>query len=326
MKFTENNERIDEKIKRRIIAHREMIYIEKRPTICFEFQSFQLTANNLSEDLNREYHIGKELGSGASGVVKFAQNRKTCECFALKFTRSDNENSANTMIKEAQILKKLKHPCIMQLYKLETYVDSVAILIDLMAGGDLFSRITSGRGYFSENYTKFIFYQICCGVEYLHENGVTHRDLKPENILLATKDKYTLVKVADFGLSKCVSQNTNPMLQTQCGTRNYLAPEVLTGRYNNKVDIWSIGVILYNCLCGSQPQFDSASENYNLRLNGTDHWHYISDEGKDIVRETLRYEAENRPSAKMLLTQRNWLSTNDKSVKRALDTINKSQQ
>lgn len=325
MRNTEHNERINEIIKRRIIAHKEMIYIEKRPTICFEFQSLQLVANNLPEDLIQEYHIGKELGSGASGVVKFVQNRKTCECYALKLTRSSNENSANTMIKEAQILRKLKHPCIMQLYKLETYVDSVAILIDLMEGGDLFGRITK-CGYFSEKYTKFIFYQICCGVEYLHDKNVTHRDLKPENILLAKKDKYTLVKVADFGLSKCVSQNSNAVLQTQCGTRNYLAPEVLKGRYNNKVDIWSIGVILHNCLCGAQPTFESASEHYNLRLDRSDHWNYISEEGKEVVRETLKYNAENRPSVKMLLTQREWLSTNDKSVQRALDTIDKSHQ
>lgn len=323
MKCTENNERINETIKRRIIAHREMIFIEKRPTICFEFLSFQLTENNLPGDLNLDYHIGKNLGSGASGVVNFIQHRKTCERYALKITRSNNENSANTMIKEAQILKRLKHPCIMQLYKLETYVDSVAIIIKFMEGGDLFSRITSGKGYFSENYTKFIFYQICCGVEYLHENGVTHRDLKPENILLATKDKYTLVKVADFGLSKCVSQNADAMLQTQCGTTNYLAPEVLKGRYNNKVDIWSIGVILFNCLCGTHPKFDSAS---NVRLDTSDHWNYIFEEGKDIVRETLQIKAENRPSAKMLLTQRSWLSTDDKSVKRARNIIDKSHQ
>lgn len=134
----------------------------------------------MPDDIIAEYHIGKELGSGACGVVNFVQNRRTCQFYALKLTRSDNEKSIDTMMKEVNILKRLDHPCILKLYKVQTYADSVAILIDYMKGGDLFGRLKN-CGHFSESLTKFVFYQICSGVAYLHDKNVTHRDLKPEN-------------------------------------------------------------------------------------------------------------------------------------------------
>lgn len=322
MKGFTNYARIDEKIKRRIMAHKDVIFIEKWPTICFEFHSLQMNSNNLPDDLNKEYHIGKILGQGACGVVYFAQNRKTCQPFALKYTDSEkDENTVQTILKEVSILTRLKHPSILQLFQVKTYTDSVAILIDFMQGGDLLSRIQSSK-YLSENLTKFIFYQICCGVEYLHSQNVTHRDLKPENILLATTDRYTMVKVSDFGLSKCVTNNT--VLQTQCGTRGYLAPEVKTAKYTNKVDIWSLGVILYNCFTGCYPfnyTQNHDNRNYKLCLH-QDIWNDISNEGRNIVHETLNLNADERPSANALLTQRNWLSRDDTIVQRANDIIN----
>ncbi|XP_055324938.1 myosin light chain kinase A-like [Sitodiplosis mosellana] len=311
-------ERIDEKIKRRILAHNDQILIERCPTICFEFQSFQLVPNDLPADINADYHIGKELGRGACGVVNFVQNRRTCKFYALKITRNENEKSISTMMREVDILKKLNHPCILHLHKVKSYTDSVAILIDYMEGGDLFTRIR-GCGHFSENFSKFIFYQICCGVAHLHEQKVTHRDLKPENILLSTADKYTLVKVADFGLSKCTTFDS--VLKTQCGTVHYLAPEVRQGtQYTNKVDIWSIGVILYNCLTGLHPSVKDSRGNH--LINRTESvWNDVTEDAQNIIRETLQVKATERPSAKTLLEKRNWLSKENPIVRQAIQTI-----
>lgn len=314
-----NFTRIDDKIKRRILAHKDSIVIEKVPTIAFEFQSLQLTTNNLPDDINKAYHIGNELGRGGCGVVYFAQDRRTCQPFALKYSKSENdENSVQTIIREVDILTRLKHPCILELFDTKSYIDSVAIFLDFMKGGDLLSRIQTS-GHFSESLTKFVFYQICCGVEYLHSQNVTHRDLKPENILLATTDQYTLVKVSDFGLSKRV--NTNSVLQTQCGTPMYLAPEVRSAHYTNKVDIWSLGVILYNCLTSQYP-FHGSHHDYKLTLNNK-RFEQTSDEGQRIVRATLRMNAQDRPSAHDLLTTQ-WLSKSDESVLRACEIMKDS--
>lgn len=312
----DNKERIDERVKRRIMAHKDVIFIEKRPTICFEFQSFQLSSNDLPKDIYETYHIGKVLGSGACGIVYFAQNRQTCQPYAVKYTKSDKNENVKTIEQEVEILKRLKHPCILHLHKVRSFIDSIAIVIDFMKGGDLLGRLQS-CGHFSESLAKFVFYQICCGVEYLHSQHVTHRDLKPENILLATTDKYTLVKVSDFGLSKCVN-TTNSVLQTQCGTIIYMAPEVTSAPYTNKVDIWSMGVILFNCFTGRYP----FSHRNDFQITFDDGvWKNVSADAKEIIRHTLTKDVNARPSAKELLTQRHWLSKNDQIVQRALDII-----
>lgn len=313
-------ERIDEKVKRRIMAHKDVIYIEKRPTICFEFHTLQHNFNDLPNELNVDYHIGHILGRGACGTVYCVLNRRTCQPFALKYTDNDgDENRVTTIMKEVEIMRGLTHPCILKLHKMQTYIDSVAILIEFMAGGDLITRIQNAeKKFFSERLTKFVFYQICCGVQYLHDRNVTHRDLKPENILLATTDEYTLVKVSDFGLSKCA--NANSLLQTQCGTRMYLAPEVRSAqRYTNKVDIWSLGVILFNCFTGKYP-FHDHSKNYQLKLRH-EQWNNVSEDGKNIVRQTLQKDADLRPSAQQLLSQRRWLSKDDQIIQKACEII-----
>ena len=92
-------------------------------------------------------------------------------------------------------------------------------------------------------------------IKYLHDNNISHRDLKPENILLKSDESNeTLVKISDFGLSKFFENS----MQTMCGTPNYLAPEVLDSRvagnsYTNKIDNWSLGVILFILLSGEAP-------------------------------------------------------------------------
>ena len=141
--------------------------------------------------------------------------------------------------------------------------------MELIEGGELFERIVA-HGQFDEATTKFLFRQMAIGVKYLHEHSITHRDLKPENILLMSPEtNETLIKITDFGLSKFINETS--LLKTFCGTptylgrrehcsgkksthwnRFYLAPEILVSRgegsYTNKVDVWSLGVILYICL------------------------------------------------------------------------------
>lgn len=318
---------IDPKLKRCILADQDVIYVEKKPTCCFEFHSFQKTNNNLPAEINKEYYVGKELGSGACGTVYFAQHRRTCQRFAIKFTTNDrNENNTvATMLKEVRILHPLKHPCILKLFQTKTYINSVAIFIDYMQGGDLYTRIST-KGLFSESLSKFVFYQICCAIEYLHSKNVIHRDLKPENILFATTDRYSLVKVSDFGLSKCIQSNA--VMQTQCGTVGYLAPEVRTSNYTNKVDIWSLGVILFNCFTGRYPFHSlgssfSTADNYLLDFS-CEEFKRISNHGREIVYETLKIQGERRPSATELLTQRDWLAPTDKDVEKAIEFMNET--
>jgi carbon catabolite-derepressing protein kinase len=117
------------------------------------------------------------------------------------------------------------------------------------AGGELFDYIVS-NGRLGEDKARKFFQQIVAAVEYCHRHKIVHRDLKPENLLL--DDQY-FVKIADFGLSNIMTDGN--FLKTSCGSPNYAAPEVISGKLyaGPEVDVWSCGVILYVLLVGRLP-------------------------------------------------------------------------
>ena len=86
---------------------------------------------------------------------------------------------------------------------------------------------------------------------YCHKYNIVHRDLKPENILYLNEEEDSPLKVIDFGTAKQFEMEQK--LKETCGTAYYIAPEVLHGQYNEKCDVWSIGVIMYIMLCGYPP-------------------------------------------------------------------------
>lgn len=111
-------------------------------------------------------------------------------------------------------------------------------------------------------------------------------------------------------------------MKTQCGTIAYLAPEVRTSKYTSKVDIWSLGVVLYNCFASRYPYDDPNALNNEFRVDfNHEEFENISAAGKKIVVETLQYNAERRPSATQLITERDWLSHTDKYAKKAKDIM-----
>jgi serine/threonine protein kinase len=124
-------------------------------------------------------------------------------------------------------------------------------------------------GYYGEEDAKRITKGILEAVNYLHNAGIVHRDLKPENLLMASKNDDSDVKLADFGLSTIVTNDS--MLKTSCGTLTYCAPEILRGEaYGKPVDLWSIGVITYILLSGYPPFWDKdEAVMMELTLRGT---------------------------------------------------------
>ena len=134
--------------------------------------------------------------------------------------------------------------------------------------------------------------------------GVTHRDLKLENFMFAIKDDLTSLKMIDFGLSKKedsqskqelkpIGRRSKRRMNTRAGTSYYVAPEVLTGSYDNKCDVWSAGVILYLLLCG-YPPFQGANDweillevkRGKFSMKGAE-WKYVTDNAKDLLRRMI---------------------------------------
>jgi len=157
--------------------------------------------------------------------------------------------------REIKILKLFKHPHVIRLYEVIETPREIFLVMEFVAGGELFDYIVN-QGRLDEKEARRFFQQIVSGIEYCHMHRVVHRDLKPENLLLSGPDKH--VKVADFGLSNMMHDGS--FLKTSCGSPNYAAPEVITGKLyaGPEVDMWSCGVILYALLCGKLP-FDEDS-------------------------------------------------------------------
>jgi calcium/calmodulin-dependent protein kinase I len=116
------------------------------------------------------------------------------------------------------------------------------LVLELLGGGELFDRIVEKENY-SEKEAAETVRPIVDAIRYCHSLGIIHRDLKPENLLYMTPSDNSIIKITDFGLARFVE---NEMATTACGTPNYVAPEIITGKgYSKEVDLWSIGVIIY---------------------------------------------------------------------------------
>lgn len=230
-------------------------------------------------DIRLYYDISKnELGKGSYGIVQLGKIKGTNVQRAIKIIDKSRVSNVERFKLEVEIMMRLDHPSILRLYDYFEDKKYIYLVLELCTGGELFDRIIANK-YFGEDEARIIFRQIMKAIYYCHLNGVCHRDLKPENFIMISKnDPYTL-KVIDFGLSRTfnngesilVSQGvlspktpdsnsfpkgrrqTRAVLKTKAGTPFYIAPEVLTGNYNEKCDVWSAGVILYILFCGYPP-------------------------------------------------------------------------
>ncbi|KAI0088050.1 kinase-like domain-containing protein [Irpex rosettiformis] len=238
----------------------------------YRFIYRHLAAGPPTEGLYAHYDITEELGKGSFATVMKALCRESGKWFAVKMIAMNHVKAAAhmttttdasgnrsrpdptiTLQKEVKILERLKHPNICQLKEVFYEDDYINIVLEWVPGGDLLEYILARNGL-SEDETRHITYQLCDALAYIHSQGIAHRDLKPENVLL-TLDDPPQVKVADFGLAKATDSVTK--LRTMCGTPSYLAPEVVSQHgdegYQNVVDSWSMGVIVFSMMTSSSP-------------------------------------------------------------------------
>jgi calcium-dependent protein kinase len=148
-------------------------------------------------NITAEYTIGQNLGSGSFGTVRRAVHKKSNQTRAIKILKKSEQDQEKLFL-EVDILSKLSHPNIMQIY--EFYDDAINFYIvsELCNGGELFDKI-SEKGIFSEAEASKIIKQILSALAYSHANNIVHRDLKPENILLDTKNDDSIIKLIDWG-------------------------------------------------------------------------------------------------------------------------------
>ena len=267
-------------------------------------------------NINQSYNFIKELGQGSYGHVLRVQSLATGHIYACKKMNKRKITNKGRFKTEIDLLRATDHPNIIKLY--DIFEDNIFIylIMEECTGGEFFDRLAK-RAKENKMYTEKdgarILKQILQAVNYLHSHGVCHRDLKPENILFSTISEDSQVKLIDFGLSKVFDGDNNTMKGT-VGTTFYMAPEVINGKYDEKCDIWSCGVILYIMLCGKPPFYSSDEEelkekicsmqydlNYKEFLN-------VSQDALDLIK-SIFVPMEQRPSAYDLLNTK-WIKEN----------------
>ncbi|KAE8722516.1 Calcium-dependent protein kinase 33 [Hibiscus syriacus] len=262
-------------------------------------------------NLRDRYVLGGQLGWGQFGVIRVCSDKLTGDVFACKSIAKDRLVTPDDLCSiklEIEIMTKLSgHPNVVDLKAVYEDEDSVHLIMELCAGGELFHMLEK-HGRFSESDARDLFKHLMEVVKYCHDNGIVHRDLKPENILLSTKSSPSPIKLADFGLATYVKQGEESrILHGTVGSPFYIAPEVLTGGYNEAADVWSAGVILYILLSGMPPfggktksKIFDAVRAAELRFP-SDPWDHISLSARDLIIGMLCIDPSKRLSAAQVL-------------------------
>jgi serine/threonine protein kinase len=262
------------------------------------------------------YILGDTLGEGGFARVKLGTHKDTGKKVAMKVLPKKHLDTTSSEFKqvkrEIDALSNLNHANILRMYEVDWNAqypkadggnqDVLLIVLELAGGGELFDFL-SYTGCFDERVARTYFHQLISGLKECHSQGIAHRDLKPENLLL---DNEFVLKIADFGFAHMNSNDSaKHVMRTECGTKGYMAPEVLAGKaYDESADLFSAGVILFIMLAGFPPfQFATKQDWWFNKLMTDKHslfWKahersaYFSDTAKDLVNKILSPEASKR--------------------------------
>ncbi len=248
-----------------------------------------------------KYMIKKVIGKGSYGKVFLVVHKETNIQRAMKEICLSSDSGVSLVVNEIDIIKKLDYPNIIKIYEFFQIENSYYLITEYCSQGELFKKIIKGFN-FDESHICSILYQLLLTIYYCHINNIVHRDLKPENILIEgfNQNSHLNIKVIDFGTAKSFEKTE---LTSQAGSAYYIAPEVIMKKYNQKCDIWSIGVIMY-VLIAREPPFKGVSvdEVFMKILNNRPNFNHssfnkISSEGKDFIARLLEKDPTRRPSA-----------------------------
>ncbi|KAI0011803.1 Pkinase-domain-containing protein [Xylariaceae sp. FL0662B] len=229
-----------------------------------------------------DFDLLRTLGTGSFGRVHLVQSKHNQRFYAIKVLKKAQVvkmKQVEHTNDERRMLGEVKHPFLITLWGTFQDPRNLYMVMDFVEGGELFSLLRKS-GRFPNPVAKFYAAEVTLALEYLHSRNIIYRDLKPENLLL---DRHGHLKITDFGFAKRVPDKT----WTLCGTPDYLAPEVVSNKgYNKSVDWWSLGILIYEMLCGFTPFWDAGSP---MKIY------------ENILRGKVKYPAYIHPDAQNLL-------------------------
>ena len=234
-------------------------------TIEINMKNFLMNRLYLQDDsieLKDLYFI-KELGSGNYGSVSLVYCEKNNYMYAIKAISRKHinyEHLHHNLDLEKGILLKVDHPFIVKLVKCLKDENNIYFLMEYLKGKELFDVIRD-IGLLNKAQTLFYAASMITAINYLHDRKFIYRDLKPENIIVIHNG---FIKLIDFGTAKKIIDRTSTII----GTPHYMAPEVILGEgYSFQVDLWSIGICMYEFICGGVPFGETADDPMEIYIS-----------------------------------------------------------
>jgi calcium-dependent protein kinase len=269
--------------------------------ICVSSQDDGIDYSSFSknlEEFDSTFEVGQVLGFGEFSEVKSAKSASgeiAVKCIQLSKIR----NQLHLLKREIGVMLKLKHPNIIQLLEVYENQDFVYLTMELCPDGNLKQRVKK-FGSLSIDQVRPLTKKLLSALSFMHAKNICHRDIKPENILFKGQEP----KLADFGLARLMAGTSNFSL---VGTPYYLAPEVISGDYNMKCDVWSLGVVIYFAVTGKKPFEGKDRDELFERIQDDDiFWEGVEEGCQDFLRFVLNKNHRIRPSADDALEHK-WL-------------------
>jgi aurora kinase, other len=244
------------------------------------------------------FEIGKPLGKGKFGRVYLARERTTGFVCALKVLHKSELQQGKVerqVRREIEIQSNLRHPSILRLYGHFHDSKRIFLILEYAGHGELYKKLRKEHKFPEWKAAQYIA-QMAAALKYLHKKHVIHRDIKPENILVGIHGE---IKISDFGWSVHAPNNRR---NTMCGTLDYLPPEMINpgsqeNYYSHAVDLWSLGVLTYEFLCGEAP-FEDTPVMTHKKIARCDMSipAFVSPEARDLIKKLLVLDPEKRMS------------------------------
>ena len=194
------------------------------------------------------------IGQGQFGIIRVArQTNSLSHTFALKTMQKKKISPVlKSLYKEVILLSSCDHPNIVRFYELFECEEMIHFQLEYCHGKNLGNMLRTIHRL-AEPRLKVIFRQVLLAINHMHLRGICHRDIKPENFMFKYQDDDHSLKLLDFGFAKRFFGNGKCRMYSLVGTPAFVAPEVLSGDYDEKCDIWSAGILLYQMGCGNLP-------------------------------------------------------------------------
>lgn len=239
-----------------VIVYRKRIFKKRSPPAVKRKAAYSLGGNfveDLTVPIETKYEVTNTvLGSGSSAQVVIGENMKTKRKFAIKVIDLSKHEVAWRYEREKNFLRDIDHTNVVRLYEVYSSPKALYFVMELCTGGHLGQVLKSSpNGYLNEKIAMEYILQLTRAIGHCHHHGICHRDIKLQNVLLESSNKEAQVKLVDFG-NGARYRNNLPLTKV-VGTTYTAAPEVFRECYDERCDVWSLGVVTYILLSGRRP-------------------------------------------------------------------------